>query len=78
MVARRELSLLASDSQVTRKLCAILRGHLANAKKPFLKHARRESGMRDLLNLNNFARKVCFKKCLMLNFLYLNSEKKIV
>ena len=51
---------LASDSRVTRKLCANLRDHLANAQN-HLSNARRESDMRDLYNLNNLARKVCCK-----------------
>ena len=42
MVARRGLSLLASDSRVTRKLREILRDHLANAQNHLL-NARRES-----------------------------------
>ena len=69
VVASRGLSLLASDSRVTRKLRAILRDHLANAQN-HLSNARRESDMRDLYNLNNLARKVCCKKkkSFMLNF----------
>ena len=67
VVARRGLSLLASDSRVTRKLRAILSDHLANAQN-HLSNARRESDMCDLYNLNNLARKVCCKKCFMLNF----------
>ena len=47
-------------SRVTRKLRAILRGHLANAQF-HLSNARCESDMRDLYNLNNLARKVCEK-----------------
>ena len=59
-VARRGLSLLASDSGVTRKLRTILRDHLANAQN-HLSNARRESDMLDLYNLNNLARKACCK-----------------
>ena len=33
-----------------------------------VKDTRRESDMRDLYKLNNLARKVCCKKCFMLNF----------
>ena len=59
VVACRGLTLLASDSRVTRILHAILRDHLANAQNHL-------SNTRDLYNLNNLARKVCCKKCFML------------
>ena len=58
MVARRGLSLLASDSRVTRESLA----NFAQSCAIILSNARRESDMRDLYNLNNLARKVCCKK----------------
>ena len=51
---------LASHSQTSRNLARSSRKHA----KPFIKHARRESDMRDLYNLNNLARRVCCKKCI--------------
>ena len=52
VVARRGLSLLVSDSQTSRNLA---RSSCKRAK-PFVKHARRESDMPDLYNLNNLSR----------------------
>ena len=55
-------------SRVTRESLANFAQSSRKREKSFVKHARRESDMRDLYNLNNLAHKVCCKKMFHVEF----------